>query len=152
MRSSILASVLCLSSTAFAVDYSTGQARHYSGSYTIPVTECRSYPSWTSCGSNDVTGKTDVYILTFAEGYSRILKHTVFSADPLKYVSGPVAVQYRMWHHGTVDYVRILDASGKEGVYYFASRADDPRRMAEQTAKDAKEAAENGPAPSPATR
>ena len=132
--------VFLFAGVAFGQEYSVGSVKPYRDVITTTTAQCSSIGTDTTCGTSERNTDASLYAMTFAEGYTRLLTHAAFSRDPLKRISGVTTVKYRIWRHAGINYVRVLDNEGKEGVYLFATRDDDPARIAKQRAKEQREA------------
>ena len=68
-----------------------------------------------------------MYSLTFAKGYTRLIQHVAFRRDPLKGITDPTEIKYRIQRQHGVEYILVLDSDGKRS-YFPATRDDDPKR------------------------
>lgn len=129
MRRITFALVVLVSAGAFGQDYLIGTVKV--SSYTAPgvTAGCTQGGLGVSCTGYDSSVSRGIYYLTFADGTTRAIEHAPYSRDPLKMATDDTKVKYRIWHHTGIDYVRVLDTDGKEGTYYFSTRADDPKRQ-----------------------
>jgi hypothetical protein len=132
--------MLLFASAASGQTYQVGTANAHRYDTTTTTTACNAGRWSASCDTAGTTNTHALYYLTFAEGFTRELDHVSFKPDPLKGIEGPTPVKYRLQKKYGIQYVHILAANGKEGIYFFSSSDDAPEKIAKQAAKDAKDA------------
>lgn len=110
--------------------YQVGTVTPYHYTTTTTTVDCSPGANSVDCDSYNTDHDHALYAFTFADGYTALVEHVLWTKDPLKHLQKPTRVKYRLeTKHGwgvKVYYIQVLDSRGKEGSYSFVHSSDAP--------------------------